>query len=99
MGSGSGVGGQFPSVSEWCCRWKKVRKKKKKRSEEVGFRKEAQQVYGEVGDEVLEDGMFNSRHFTTCDQKRKERVAQSRHNACSTTLRAHSTTMNSNRAT
>lgn len=26
MGSGSGVGGQFPSVSEWCCRWKKVEK-------------------------------------------------------------------------
>lgn len=26
MSSGSGVGGQFPSVSEWCCRWKKVEK-------------------------------------------------------------------------
>lgn len=26
MGSGSGVGGQFPSVSEWCCMWKKVEK-------------------------------------------------------------------------
>lgn len=26
MGSGSGVGGQFPSVSVWCCRWKKVEK-------------------------------------------------------------------------
>lgn len=26
MGRGSGVGGQFPSVSEWCCRWKKVEK-------------------------------------------------------------------------
>lgn len=47
MGSGSGVGGQFPSVSEWCCRWKKVEKEEEedgKRSEEVGFREEAQQV-------------------------------------------------------
>lgn len=26
MGGGSGVGGQFPSVSEWCCGWKKVEK-------------------------------------------------------------------------
>lgn len=34
MGSGSGVGGQFPSVSEWCCRWKEVEKEVEE--EEIG---------------------------------------------------------------
>jgi len=35
MGSGSGVGGQFPSVSEWCCRWKKVEKEEEGEEEEI----------------------------------------------------------------
>lgn len=33
MGSGSGVGGQFPSVSEWCCRWKKAEKEEEEEEE------------------------------------------------------------------
>lgn len=35
MGSGSGVGGQFPSVSEWCCRWKKAEKEEEEEEEEI----------------------------------------------------------------
>lgn len=37
MGSGSGVGGQFPSVSEWCCRWKKVEKEEEEEIRRSGI--------------------------------------------------------------